>query len=56
MSKLADFLSELKRRRVYRVVVVYAGVAFMIGEIVDISFDPLGIPAGFDTAVIVLLI
>ncbi len=55
-SKLSVFLSELKRRRVFRVAAVYAGVAFIISEIVANTFEPLGIPDGFDTAVIVLLI
>ncbi len=55
-SKFSAFIAELKRRRVFRVAAVYAGVAFIISEIVANTFEPLGIPDGFDTAVIVLLI
>ena len=36
MNRLADFLSELKRRRVFRVAVVYAGVAFIVILIIDL--------------------
>ncbi len=56
MSKLADFLSELKRRRVYRVAVVYAGVAFVIFGIIDATFDRLYIPDVIGTVIIVLLL
>ncbi|UCH63644.1 MAG: tetratricopeptide repeat protein [Fidelibacterota bacterium] len=55
-SKTAAFFAELKRRRVFRVAVVYAGVAFIISEIVGNTFSYLGIPDWFGTAVIVLLI
>ena len=43
-SKLAAFLSELKRRRVFRVAIVYAGVAFVIFQIIDSTFDLFDIP------------
>jgi len=43
-SRLAAFLAELKRRRVFRVAIVYAGVAFIICQIVDATFDYLPIP------------
>ncbi len=56
MSKLADFLSELKHRRVYRVAAVYAGVAFIISEIVANTIGYLNLPDSFGTAVIVILI
>jgi len=39
-SKIAAFLSELKRRRVFRVAMVYAGVAFIIIQIIDGAFEP----------------
>ncbi len=56
MSKLADFLSELKRRRVYRVAAVYACVAFIIFQIVDATFEPLNLPDWASTFVVVLLV
>jgi len=40
MPKLADFLAELKRRRVFWVAVVYAGVAFIIFQVIDAVFEP----------------
>ncbi len=56
MNRLSDFLAELKRRRVYRVAVVYTGVAFIISEIVANTFSLLHLPDSFGTAVIVILI
>ncbi len=56
MRKLTVFLSELKRRRVFRVAVVYAGVAFIIIQIIDGAFDYLPIPDWVGTAIIVLLL
>ncbi len=56
MNKLADLLSELKRRRVFRVTAVYAGVAFIVSEIVANTFGDFGIPEYFNRAVYILLI
>jgi len=56
MRNLAEFLAELKRRRVFRVAVVYAGVAFIIIQIIDGAFDYLPIPDWVGTAIIVLLL
>ncbi len=39
-SRLSTFLAELKRRRMFRVAVVYAGVAFIIFQIIDAVFEP----------------
>ena len=38
------FIAELRRRRVFRVAAVYAGVAFVIIHIVDGISDVMGIP------------
>ncbi|UCH09960.1 MAG: hypothetical protein JSU61_12220, partial [Fidelibacterota bacterium] len=54
-SQLATFLSELKRRRVFRVVVVYAAVAFVIIQVVDICSPALQLPEWTITLVIVLV-
>ena len=54
-SRLAAFLAELKHRRVFRVAVVYAGVAFIIIQIIDGAFDYLRIPEWIGTTIIVLL-
>ena len=56
IANLSAFLSELKRRRVFRVAVVYAGVAFIIIQIIDGAFDYLPIPDWVGTAIIVVLL
>jgi len=43
--RLAELVGELKRRRVFRVVLVYAGVAFVVWQVAEISFPALGIPS-----------
>ncbi|UCC82581.1 MAG: tetratricopeptide repeat protein [Gemmatimonadota bacterium] len=53
-SALRHFLSELRRRRVYRVAVVYAVVAFVIWQAAEISFPALGFPEWTLAFVIVL--
>ncbi|GAH64493.1 unnamed protein product, partial [marine sediment metagenome] len=55
MRNLTAFLSELKRRRVFRVVVVYAGVAFIVFQVADFAFPALHVPDWFSGAVVVLL-
>jgi hypothetical protein len=50
-----SFWSELKRRKVVRVVVAYAVVAWVIIEVVTATEEPLGLPEWTDTLVIVLL-
>ncbi len=56
MQTLADLLAELKRRRVFRVAVVYAGVAFIIIQLVDGIFDIMGTPPWVGQVVVVLLV
>ncbi|NIN73120.1 MAG: tetratricopeptide repeat protein [Gemmatimonadetes bacterium] len=53
-SALQRFLSELRRRRVYRVAVVYAIVAFVIWQAAEISFPAFGFPNWTLAFVIVL--
>jgi len=50
-----SFVSELKRRNVFRAAAVYAVVAWLLIQIVATIEEPLGLPQWFDTAVIVLL-
>ncbi len=54
-NKLSQFWQELKRRKVVRVVTVYAGAAFVILELVDIIAEPLKLPSWLLSVVIVLL-
>lgn len=51
---LRVFFSELKRRRVYRVAVVYALVAFVIWQAAEIAFPALNLPPWTLTFVVVL--
>lgn len=51
---LGAFLTELKRRRVYRVAVVYAAVAFVIWQAAEIAFPALDLPTWTLTFVVVL--
>lgn len=53
---VAEFFRELKRRRVFRVAVVYFAVAFVIVETADLIFPALGIPDWAYTLVVVLAI
>ncbi len=53
---MRGFLVELKRRRVYRVAVVYAAVAFVIWQAAEIAFPALGLPDWALTLVVVLTI
>ena len=50
-----SFLGEIKRRKVFQVAAVYAVVAWLLVQIVATVEEPLGLPAWFDTGVIVLL-
>ncbi len=43
-NKLSQFWQELKRRKVVRVITVYAAAAFVILELVSIIVDPLNLP------------
>ena len=54
-NKLSQFWRELKRRKVVRVITVYAATAFVILELVDIIAEPLKLPSWLLPVVIVLL-
>lgn len=49
------FWHELKRRKVFRVLAMYAGAAYVIIELVNNIAEPLGLPAWTATVVILLL-
>jgi len=55
-DKLTQFWNELKRRKVIRVMAMYAASAFIILEAVDIIFPRMGLPDWTVTLVIFLLI
>ena len=50
-----SFLGEIKRRKVFQVAAVYAVVAWLIIQIVDVVGEPLTLPGWIDAVVIVLL-
>jgi len=54
-NKITQFWQELKRRRVVKVIAMYAATAFIILEVVDIVAPSLGLPDWTLNLVIVLL-
>jgi len=50
-----SFLGEIKRRKVFQVAAVYAVVAWLLIQIVDVVGGPLNLPEWIDAVVIVLL-
>jgi len=53
---LSGFFQELKRRKVVRVITVYAAAAFVILELMSIVIEPLRLPGWTLSMVIVLLV
>jgi len=54
-GNLEKFWNELKRRKVIQVITVYAAIAFVILQLVDMVAEPLQLPDGTEALVIVLL-
>ena len=50
-----SLLGEIKRRKVFKVAAVYAVMAWLIIQIIDVIKEPLQLPERLDTVVIVLL-
>jgi TolB-like protein len=55
LNKISQFWQELKRRKVVRVITVYAAAAFVLLELVDIITEPFGLPDWTLKLVVVLL-
>ena len=53
---MRTFFQELRRRRVFRVAVVYAGLAFIIFQVADFTFPALHVPDWFSSAVVIVLL
>lgn len=53
--KLQQFITELKRRNVFRVATAYAIAGWLIIQIVTVIEEPLALPDSFDTIIIVLV-
>ena len=50
-----SLLGEIKRRKVFQVAAVYAVVAWLLIQVVDVIGEPLYLPGWTDAVVIVLL-
>jgi len=53
---LSEFSSELVRRRVYPVVATYAIVAWILLQIGEVTFEPLGLPGWMMTSLVIAAI
>lgn len=56
LNNLSNLWQELKRRKVVRVITVYAASAFMILELVDIISEPFGLPEWTVKFVVIFLV
>ena len=54
-NKLSQFWQELKRRRVVHVITVYASAAWVLIQLVDNLTEPLNLPTGLATIVVIVL-
>ncbi len=54
-NPLTTFIAELRRRRVFRVAAFYGGIAFVIVQIIDGTFDLMGVPEWVGRMMVVLL-
>jgi TolB-like protein len=55
-NKIFQFWQELKRRKVFRVIAMYAATAFIIMEAADIMFPRLGLPDWTVTILIIIIL
>ena len=55
-SSFARLAAELRRREVYPVIVAYAVVAWLLLQVGEVTFEPLGVPGWVMTTLIVLVI
>ena len=55
-STVSGLLGELKRRKVYPVMAAYAVVAWVVLQIGEVTFEPLGLPGWVMTGLIIIVI
>ena len=55
-NRLSQFWQELKRRKVVRVITVYAAAAFVINELVNNLYETLNLPEWTPRLVILLVL
>lgn len=53
---LQVFLSELRRRRILRALAIYAVSAWLVLQVAEVTFEPLGMPPGAMRALIILVL
>ncbi len=53
---IATLITEMRRRRVFRVIAAYAVVAFVLLQVAEITFDPLELPDWSLRALIVIVV
>jgi TolB-like protein/Tfp pilus assembly protein PilF len=56
LSSMSSLLRELKRRRVYPVLVAYALISWILLQIGEVTFTPLGLPDWVMTSLVVVVI
>ncbi|MEE9162889.1 MAG: hypothetical protein V3U35_07970, partial [Candidatus Neomarinimicrobiota bacterium] len=54
-SKAQALFQELQRRRVFRVAAFYGGITFVIIQIIDGTFEVMGIPAWVSLLLIIVI-
>lgn len=54
-QRISGFVEELRRRRVFLVAAFYGGIAFVIVQIIDGTFEVMGIPAWVSRLMIIFL-
>jgi adenylate cyclase len=55
-ARLSSWFAELRRRKVVRVAIVYVVIAWLMIQVADATFEPIGIPAWANRLVIVLAV
>ena len=55
MPNFSAFIAELRRRRVFRVAAFYGGIAFVIIQIIDGTFDLMGVPEWVGRTMVVFM-
>ena len=56
LLSLSEFSRELKRRKVYQTLVAYALFAWILLQIGEVTFAPLGLPDWLMTGLVVVVI
>ena len=55
-ATLARWFAELRRRKVVRVAIVYVVIAWLLIQVADATFEPIGLPDWANRLVIVLVV